>query len=1251
MRSILLLSVLLVLAGLSFSIDVGSCAVITSPGTYVLNQSVSGAPNNVDTSFQVDLSCIVINSSSVTFDCNGFSITRPSAPGIGTDYAGILVNTNPSNTLTGITIQNCPNVQNYTFHILARNITSSTIQNNTVFGTYPNYGIRCDDDCTNLLIQNNTVSSGYGGILVLFGGTNNRINNNRVLNNDVVGIEIQSTNTNVTNNAVSGAGTFFTYWHDDEATNARFENNNATDVGIGYYIQGDNSVFINNRASNNAGFSGTGFDIGGSGNTIIQSVAFNNSAEGFSVSGSDNNLTNNTAALNGDDGFIVSSDGNFLSLNIANGNGLTGFHVSGASFNVLDRNTAYLNGEEGFHLDDSFVIGPPESSNNLTDNRAYNNSGNGFRLTATDNNILEGNNATDNGLSGFLLEGGMSGFSFVGSNSNLLLDNRGTGNGLHGLFIDNSVDNVVDPSVFCDNTQYGVFLNNSNSTTINDTVACDQPFLSGIKLLNSSDNELNNNEAYGNGDSGIDLEFSDSNELDDNVAHDNTDQGFHFDESDFNLIDGNTAYGNPRGFEVREAAFNNFTGNEAFNNTQDGFALLFLDSNNNLFTGNTAHDNAEAGFAAGEGPHDNSFMENDAYNNLFGFYLTNFANNNYLFDNTGDNNSFDGFRVENSETNTLDFNEASGNGDDGFIVVAFAMGTDNTLTNNVAHDNSNDGFEIDSDVNNTLANNTAYNNFRGFHLFATSGNVLGGNWAYDNSDDGFSLEGSDDNVLDSNIAENNSGAGISIVGSFDATNNTLTGNTACGNDLGIFILFDYENTLSGNTVCDNADTGVWVELATGNSMSGDHLYGNGRDFYISTDSSTPTDISMSGVVFDRDAGDFTNYTNISLSDDLEFGENTAYSMDHSAQPAPLPTPEHSSFAGKFVNITDLSLADHGIDSITWHWLEGELGGYTESSFLLMKHNGTWFPVNITPNTAANTLSLSNVSAFSVFGILQLTFQEGGDGNPPSGEPECQSDLDCPATEQCMNEECVPVPCDCGVVEEHQCVEYQCCSSADCPAGFSCVSNECVPPEETPEEPEPEQCSPPGCCTSDSQCGASQMCSMPAGSAKGSCQDITACGQIADHKVVELWECDGPNCPACPAGQQCVDHECVAPDLSCPSSGVVGSQTSCLATDCESCPYKVELPNGQTITGVTDPSGNIKLPLNLEGTYKVTLLKDGQPLKTVQIQSLPQSPPEEEEKPTAAGGLEQAVLWLLLIVALGIVAFVYWRSRQGGKGKK
>ena len=143
--------------------------------------------------------------------------------------------------------------------------------------------------------------------------------------------------------------------------------------------------------------------------------------------------------------------------------------------------------------------------------------------------------------------------------------------------------------------------------------------------------------------------------------------------------------------------------------------------------------------------------------------------------------------------------------------------------------------------------------------------------------------------------------------------------------------------------------------------------------------------------------------------------------------------------------------------------------------------------------------------------------------------------------------------------------------------------------------------------------------------------------------------------AAPAGESCSAHKCIQRGVSCPSTGIVGDKKTCEAKQdgvaCPNCDYVITAPNGWKYEGRTDDSGNFDLPLDMKGTYQVALLKDGQPVRIIQVQAFPQAQPEDTGKPAAAGPDISILLWVLVLFVLLVGGILYWRSMGRGPKKK
>jgi hypothetical protein len=199
---VLLFSLLLFSVSFSAGVNINECndsdAIINLPEAYFVDTNLVGAPNLHYSGFNA---CILINSSDVIVDCQGFSITNNGT----VNAVGILAYNSPSTVLSNITIKNCPDISNGYVHsiglLYANNstITNVSVSNATSNGimlfsvndshvTYANssnssYGIILsysnNNSVSDIVVANNTAS----GVLVNFDSTMNSLNSIYAYNN------------------------------------------------------------------------------------------------------------------------------------------------------------------------------------------------------------------------------------------------------------------------------------------------------------------------------------------------------------------------------------------------------------------------------------------------------------------------------------------------------------------------------------------------------------------------------------------------------------------------------------------------------------------------------------------------------------------------------------------------------------------------------------------------------------------------------------------------------------------------------------------------------------------------------------------------------------------------------------------------------------------------------------------------------------------------------------------------------------
>ncbi|MBI5047114.1 hypothetical protein HZC07_05300 [Candidatus Micrarchaeota archaeon] len=184
--------------------------------------------------------------------------------------------------------------------------------------------------------------------------------------------------------------------------------------------------------------------------------------------------------------------------------------------------------------------------------------------------------------------------------------------------------------------------------------------------------------------------------------------------------------------------------------------------------------------------------------------------------------------------------------------------------------------------------------------------------------------------------------------------------------------------------------------------------------------------------------------------------------------------------------------------------------------------------------------------------------------------------------------------------------------------------------------------PSGSCKTVSDCSSGQYCSS------GVCVSIPACGQLVNNNFVPYQCGSDPSCPVCSSGRVCENNRCVSSSLNAPTTGFVGDRIIVKgASDgapCANCDVLVTDPLGKSSSLKTDSKGEVVLPLNLKGSYSISLLKNGTPVSSVKVDSL--------TKPTPGGLdfisviLSQAgpLVWGLVLLIIAVILFIYLRIR-------
>lgn len=222
----------------------------------------------------------------------------------------------------------------------------------------------------------------------------------------------------------------------------------------GIDVHGSNAVIRNGSVSRCTSGLAAGVYLGDGGHHTVENVRVDTSLRGFWVNSSKNKLYNNVAE-SCDYGFVVDFPYNNLAGNAASWGG-TGFEISQRGVTLKD-NRAVNNTNEGFIL--TGVSNQGKST--WKDNVATGNGSDGFRLEYGSGNRLIKNVATGNEEAGFAIASGSDGNKLSGntamvndvgilvsSTENSVRKNVANGNYVYGIQLeDPGAGNVVDGNV------------------------------------------------------------------------------------------------------------------------------------------------------------------------------------------------------------------------------------------------------------------------------------------------------------------------------------------------------------------------------------------------------------------------------------------------------------------------------------------------------------------------------------------------------------------------------------------------------------------------------------------------------------------------------------------------------------------------------------------------------------------------------------------------------------------------------------
>ncbi|MEM4134103.1 MAG: NosD domain-containing protein, partial [Candidatus Micrarchaeia archaeon] len=375
------------------------------------------------------------------------------------------------------------------------------------------------------------------------------------------------------------------------------DTNTYNNHGIYFYSTSNSFILNNNLSSNYYGI----YLYSSSNNTLSNITASNNYGNGIYLYSSSNNSLFDITASNNNDGIWLESNSNYNTLfDITASNNNNGIYLYSSSNNSLFDITASNNYDRGIYL---YFNSNYNSISNIT----ASNNNNGIYLYSSSNNSLSNITSSNNQQCGIYL----SASSYNNISKILAYDN------VYGLYIDS------DP-------QY-----ESNYNYVFDSLFSTSDY--GIRLYNSNNNIIFNNEVNSIYIVGIDLWYSNNNNISNNNIFENNYYSINFHDSYYNLISNNnisTSLG-AIGIEFESDSSNNTIVNNFINGSFDWKgAIHFYFSNENNVSNNTILISSGNGITLEQESMNIRIFNNSISTNENGIYIKDSSDNSEVFNNS-----------------------------------------------------------------------------------------------------------------------------------------------------------------------------------------------------------------------------------------------------------------------------------------------------------------------------------------------------------------------------------------------------------------------------------------------------------------------------------------------------------------------------------------------------------------------------------------------------------------------------------------
>ncbi|VVB57863.1 Right handed beta helix region [Candidatus Anstonella stagnisolia] len=537
-------------------------------GIYLTSSATSNIVRN-NTAFSSSANGIDVEASSTNLTGNsGSSITGYGiyagipqyglvANNTGVSYAGSGIGFSSSTNNANAQIYNNGGSSTTEYGILVT-ARDSNVSNNTGI-SFNDVGFMCSSCLRNDLTANSGTSNiSYGNYYA--SSTYNRVSNESGTSLYGYGCRfLSSSYNNISTGGYSSNASYAMYFDSDTYNNlssSTFASNSYYGLGI---LTSNNNSFVNNFATSLAS-QALRLDTAHA-NTFINNSGISNTSVGLAIYYSENNtFIDNTARSNTSYGiYFYSSTTAFSRYNSLIENNAT----SGTSY--------------------ALAIDARSNNNTLINNTAFSGSGAGIYVNSAYNNTLNGNTATSNASS--------YGIYISSSDNNTVINNNATSRSVQAILLNNANNNNITNNVatiLVSNGAYILHLLHSDNNTVSNNVFSSTLTNTGIRLENSSDNDLENNIAGAGASYGIYLYNgtgggrTDRNTLTNNTATSTSNYGIYLNGANANILTGNNATsGTSSAVYIALGANNSLIRNTMY--APSSYGVYILNSLNNYF--------------------------------------------------------------------------------------------------------------------------------------------------------------------------------------------------------------------------------------------------------------------------------------------------------------------------------------------------------------------------------------------------------------------------------------------------------------------------------------------------------------------------------------------------------------------------------------------------------------------------------------------------------------------------------------------